>query len=149
MRSDEDLIIQIPDDEPDPAEDILHLDDDTPIVEEVPEQVESVESTFRVPPPDALSWPAVKIYHPMTGAHGTPEEIPEEHGFWMAANIMLAPAGSPLREGASSIFISGKTPEACAQHIYDTIVAVFKQMQEKMSPIQKATMADVPPVIQA
>jgi len=140
MPSDEDLIIQIPEDEP------LVLDDDTP-VERIPPEQEQAYRDNSIPngAPAVCSWPAIKMYHPLIGIEGTPAEIPAEHEYWMAANLMLAPAGSPLREGQSNIFISGKTPEDCAQHIYDTIVAVFKQMKERMSPIQKATMADVPP----
>ena len=141
MPNDEDLIIKIPEDN------LLEMEDDTP-VERIDAREEHIYEETSIPgtSPDVCSWPAIKMYHPLIGIEGTPEEIPADHKFWLAANLMLSPAGAPLREGQSNIFVSGKTPEDCAKHIYDTIVAVFHHMREKMSPIQKATMADVPPV---
>jgi len=141
MPTDEDLIIKIPEETEEIIDaDYIVLDDDTPIDD---------QQDAEVPPvPEVMSWPAVKVYHPMIGQEGQADEIPEEHKFWMAANLMLAPAGAPLREGNSNIFISGKTPEDVAEYLKKTVLEVFTQMNDRLSPIQRATMDDVPPVHQ-
>ena len=142
MPSDEDLIIQIPDDEPETVDaefNVIDPDEDTPIDEPNAPKEEAPASDS----PDVVSWPAVKLYHPMIGAEGTMDDIPEDHEIWLAANIMMGPKGTPLREGQSNMFVSGKTPEAIGEYIKRTIITVLEQMQEKLSPIQRATPADM------
>ncbi len=176
MPSDEDLIIQIPDDEPEGEVEVvdeatisirqgvevdcpdviegefkvIDTEEDTPIGDlgSIKGAGERDQDTDETPEPvkdspPVLSWPAIKMYHPMIGVEGTPESIPEDHKIWLAANIMMGPAGSPLREGQSNIFVSGKTAEDIAEYIKTVIMSVLDQMKERMSPIQKATPADL------
>ena len=146
MASDEDLIISIPDDEPeeeiqDAEFKIIDEDEDTPVSEIPGEPSKPVNKAPDGPP--SQSWSAIKLYHPLLGAGNTPEDVPEAHKFAIAANMMLGPVGAPLREGGSNIFITGVTPEDVAQEFYNTIVSVFKEMQEQMSPIVKPNPGDM------
>ena len=142
MLSDEELIIKIPKDEPE-----VVMDDDTPIEGIiVPELQEPEEEAPQENGPRVMHWPAVKIYHPMLGQNGDAPEIPESHKYWAAASLMLGPAGHPLREGNSSLFLSGMTGEDIGEQLKQMIINIFKQMDEQMSTVKRATMNDVPPV---